>query len=71
MSNSITLKDKKKNPHYHEHLAETERNEKICALYRTGFYSYNKIARIYHVSPQNIARIIKAAGITKEEVHAE
>lgn len=38
--------------------AETERNEKIKELYATGLYSYNKLARIYHISPQRIGQII-------------
>lgn len=37
----------------------TQRNNKVKELYATEMYSYNKLARIFKVSPQRIAQIIK------------
>lgn len=38
---------------------ETERNQKIKEHYATGNYSYNKLSRIFKVSPQRIQQIVK------------
>ena len=38
---------------------ETERNEKVRRLYSSGDYSYNKLSRIFKVSPQRIQQIVK------------
>ena len=38
---------------------EKERNEKIVSLYETGSYSHSSLARIFKISKQRIAQIIK------------
>jgi Mor family transcriptional regulator len=70
MSNFNTNINKKKK---NLEQTEVERNNKICEYYKTGYYSYNTLARMYHVTPQRIQAIVKRAGVRKiqEEVHAE
>ena len=38
-------------------MAMSVRNRKIWGYYKSGLYSYNKISRIYHISPQRIGQI--------------
>lgn len=42
-----------------QEVSEKERNQRIVSMYGTGWYSYNKLGRIFKVSPQRIAEIIK------------
>lgn len=46
--------------------ANTDRNEKVINLYRTGEYSYFNLSKIFNVTPQRIGQIIKDA-IKKEK----
>lgn len=47
--------------------SEVERNEKMCDLYRTGYYSYNKLAKIWHITPQRVSKII-TTNMSSEEL---
>lgn len=58
MSDYTTQTQEKTNPHLHLNQRETKRNEKVRKMYKTGWYTYRKLARIFHISPTRIEKIV-------------
>ncbi len=57
---------KTNNAKIREAITETKRNDKIRELHASGSYSLRALARIYHISYQRIAEIVKSAAPAKE-----